>query len=121
MKKSFIIGKSEKGDAFVCIDWLNNIFLMCPFREKVKQMFYHAYDSYVANAFAFDELKPITCEGMNTWGSFQLTTIDALDTLLVLGNYTEFERISNYVIQHLNFDQDINVSVFETNIRGKQN
>ena len=81
-------------------------------------MFYHAYDNYLNNAFEFDELKPITCQGTNTWGSFQLTTIDALDTLVVLGNHSEFERISNYVTQNLNFDQDINVSVFETNIRG---
>lgn len=82
-------------------------------------MFYHAYDSYLHNAFEFDELKPITCEGMNTWGNFQLTTIDALDTLLMFGNYTEFNRITDYIIKNLDFNQDINVSVFETNIRGK--
>lgn len=81
-------------------------------------MFYHAYDGYIHNAFEYDELKPISCSGMDTWGSFQLTTIDALDTLIVLGNHSEFQRMSDYILKHIDFDQDINVSVFETNIRG---
>jgi hypothetical protein len=82
-------------------------------------MFYHAYNGYIDHAFDYDELQPISCSGMDTWGSFQLTTIDALDTLLVLGNYSEFKRISEYIVGHIDFDQDINVSVFETNIRGE--
>lgn len=34
-----------------------------------------------------------------------------------MGNYTEFQRVVNLLIQDTNFDRDINVSVFETNIR----
>ena len=53
--------------------------------------------------------------------SYSLTLIDALDTLAVMGNYTEFRRISNLLINKGEsfFDIDINVSVFETNIRSK--
>ncbi|KAH0619043.1 hypothetical protein JD844_018648 [Phrynosoma platyrhinos] len=52
--------------------------------ERVKSMFYHAYDNYLENAFPYDELRPLTCDGQDTWGSFSLTLIDALDTLLVM-------------------------------------
>lgn len=80
-------------------------------------MFYHGYDGYLRYAADYDELKPISCSGTNTWSSSSLTLIDALDTLIVMGNSTEFRRVSNYLINHVDFDKDINVSVFETNIR----
>ena len=55
----------------------------------------------------------------NVFFSFSLTLIDALDTLAVMGNYSEFRRVANLVIEKSDFDIDINASVFETNIRGK--
>lgn len=45
-----------------------------------------------------------------------VTLIDSLDTLVILGNYTEFKFAVNRLNQ-LNFDIDVNVSVFETCIR----
>lgn len=60
---------------------------------------------------------PFSCDGIDTWGSYSLTLIDSLDTLAVMGNFTEFRRVVNTLIQKSNFDSDINVSVFETNIR----
>lgn len=36
-----------------------------------------------------------------------------------MGNYTEFRRVAELVIDKMNFDLDINASVFETNIRSK--
>lgn len=89
------------------------------YREKVKQMFSHAYDNYLRSAFPYDELQPISCRGMDTWGSFSLTLIDALDTLAVMKNYTEFRRVVNTILSTADFNVNINVSVFETNIRGK--
>lgn len=64
-----------------------------------------------------DELLPLSCTGKKTWGGYSLTLVDSLDTLLVLGNVTEFERVSNFLFENLDFDMDVNVSVFETNIR----
>ncbi|XP_053311826.1 ER degradation-enhancing alpha-mannosidase-like protein 2 [Spea bombifrons] len=55
------------------------------YRDRVKSMFYHAYNNYLENAFPYDELRPLTCDGQDTWGSFSLTLIDALDTLLLFG------------------------------------
>ncbi|MBN3274662.1 EDEM2 protein, partial [Polyodon spathula] len=86
-------------------------------RERIKSMFYHAYNSYLENAYPYDELRPLTCDGQDTWGSFSLTLIDALDTLLVLGNKTEFRRVASVLQDNINFDSDVNASVFETNIR----
>lgn len=37
-----------------------------------------------------------------------------------MGNKTEFVRVADILIDMLDFDRDINVSVFETNIRGNQ-
>jgi mannosidase alpha-like ER degradation enhancer 2 len=80
-------------------------------------MFYHAYNSYINNAYPYDELKPITCSGFDTWGSYSLTLIDSLDMLIILSNRTEFERVIKLIEKNLDFNKDINVSVFETNIR----
>jgi len=87
------------------------------YREEVREMFSHSYESYLNNAYPYDELRPLSCDGLDTWGSYSLTLIDALDTLAVMGNYTEFQRVYSLVAERENFDSNINVSVFETNIR----
>uniref|UniRef100_A0A674EFN1 alpha-1,2-Mannosidase n=1 Tax=Salmo trutta TaxID=8032 RepID=A0A674EFN1_SALTR len=89
--------------------------LLC--EVKIKSMFYHAYNSYLDHAYPYDELRPLTCDGQDTWGSVSLTLIDALDTLLILGNHTEFQRVATLLQDTVDFDIDVNASVFETNIR----
>eukprot|EP00041_Stephanoeca_diplocostata_P028006 m.782188 g.782188 ORF g.782188 m.782188 type:complete len:983 (-) comp23289_c0_seq8:5021-7969(-) len=84
---------------------------------NVKRMFYHGYDSYLRYAFPKDELCPLTCSGKETWGAYALTLVDALDTLYILGNTTEFRRAVVEVTRNVDFAIDRNVSVFETNIR----
>ncbi|KAI5723370.1 hypothetical protein M8J76_005139 [Diaphorina citri] len=86
-------------------------------RDQVKDVFYHAYNGYLNCAFPYDELRPLSCDGIDTWGSYSLTLIDALDTLAIMGNYTEFARVVQLITERANFDTNINVSVFETNIR----
>ncbi|OWF50523.1 ER degradation-enhancing alpha-mannosidase-like protein 3 [Mizuhopecten yessoensis] len=98
-------------------------------RDKVLEMFRHAYDSYMNHAFPADELMPLSCKGRyrgtmpsrgdidDSLGNFTLTLIDTLDTLVVLGEIEEFEKAVHLVIEHAKFDSDIIVSVFETNIR----
>ncbi|KAH8395705.1 hypothetical protein KR222_009941, partial [Zaprionus bogoriensis] len=85
--------------------------------EDVRRMFQHAYDGYLRHAGNYDELRPLTCDGHDTWGSYSLTLIDALDTLATMGNFTEFRRVHTLLVEKMNFNRDINVSVFETNIR----
>ncbi|XP_050530017.1 ER degradation-enhancing alpha-mannosidase-like protein 2 isoform X2 [Daktulosphaira vitifoliae] len=84
---------------------------------EVKEMFEHAYFGYMNHAYPFDELRPLTCDGVDTWGSYSLSLIDALDTLIVMGHHDEFNKAVEYLKLNVTFDADINVSVFETNIR----
>ena len=87
-------------------------------RRKTKAMFTHAYDAYMTHSFPHDELTPLSCGGDDSfYGGLSLTLIDALDTLVVFGNRTEFVRAVELVALIPNFDRDISVSVFETNIR----
>ena len=31
-------------------------------------MFHHAYDGYLKYAYPYDELRPLSCDGHDTWG-----------------------------------------------------
>lgn len=46
-----------------------------------------------------------------------MTLIDALDTLVVMGNKSEFQRAVKLVVDNISFDKDSIVQVFEVNIR----
>lgn len=43
---------------------------ICLNRDRIKSMFYHAYNSYLENAYPYDELRPLTCDGQDTWGRY---------------------------------------------------
>merc|ERR1712079_371813 len=78
-------------------------------REEVREMFQHSYNSYLEHAYPYDELRPLSCDGVDTWGSYSLTLIDALDTLAVMGNHTEFRRVYTLLSESKNhFDANIN-------------
>lgn len=47
-------------------------------------------------------------------GNFSLTLVDTLDTLVVVGEFDEFERAVRLVADTVRFDSDLIVSVFET-------
>ncbi|XP_031780380.1 ER degradation-enhancing alpha-mannosidase-like protein 3 [Nasonia vitripennis] len=98
-------------------------------KEEAKDMFYHAYNAYMDNAYPADELMPLSCKGRyrgsepdrgdidSTLGNFSLTLVDTLDTLVVIGDLEEFENAVKLVIKDVTFDTDVIVSLFETNIR----
>ncbi|KAK4798387.1 hypothetical protein SAY86_030713 [Trapa natans] len=56
-------------------------------RDKVREMFYHAFDGYMEHALPQDELRPMSCTGDDTLGSYALNLIDSLDTLALLGDH----------------------------------
>uniref|UniRef100_A0A8C2JR56 alpha-1,2-Mannosidase n=1 Tax=Cyprinus carpio TaxID=7962 RepID=A0A8C2JR56_CYPCA len=80
-------------------------------------------------AYPADELMPLSCRGRvrglepnrgdidDSLGKFSLTLIDSLDTLVLLNKLDEFEEAVKKTVQDVRFDNDIVVSVFETNIR----
>lgn len=68
-------------------------------RQDTRDLFYHGYHNYLANAFPEDELKPISCRpqtrnrdnpadiGLNdVLGNYSLTLIDSLSTLAILAS-----------------------------------
>uniref|UniRef100_A0A8C1HCB7 alpha-1,2-Mannosidase n=1 Tax=Cyprinus carpio carpio TaxID=630221 RepID=A0A8C1HCB7_CYPCA len=81
------------------------------------------------HAYPADELMPLTCRGRvrglepsrgdidDALGKFSLTLIDTLDTLALLNKTVEFEEAVRRVVADVRLDNDIVVSVFETNIR----
>lgn len=81
------------------------------------------------NAFPDDELKPLSCSGRSrslhqgrgdidlALGNFSLTLIDSLDTLFILDEINQFEEGVTLLLENVNFDRDVTVSLFETNIR----
>ncbi|XP_065876431.1 alpha-mannosidase I MNS5 [Euphorbia lathyris] len=101
-------------------------------RERVRKMFYHAYENYLTYAFPHDELKPLTksfTDSLSELGNLKLehlpqdyngsalTLIESLSSLVILGNYTEFERAVLWLSENLTFDVDARVNLFECNIR----
>jgi len=95
-------------------------------REEVREMFYHAYRNYLEHAFPDDELKPLACTGRkregrgnldDILGGFALTLIDSTDTLIVMGEIDDFRVAVNRIINTVSFNNNVTVSVFETNIR----
>ncbi|KAF6776193.1 hypothetical protein AHF37_04001 [Paragonimus kellicotti] len=98
-------------------------------RAQIREMFLHGYMSYKENAFPADELMPLSCKGRarntetsrgdldDALGNFSLTMIDTLDTLFLFNELDEFEHAVRAVVDSVSFDSDIEVSVFETNIR----
>lgn len=101
-------------------------------RGKVVEMFYHAYDNYMAYAFPHDELKPLTkgfTDSLSELGNLNLehlpqdyngsalSLVESLSSLVVLGNLTEFDRGVSWLSENLTFDVDARVNLFECNIR----
>eukprot|EP00937_MAST-01D_sp_MAST-1D-sp2_P005432 g5432.t1 len=97
-------------------------------RRRVRGFFYHAFQNYKDHAYPLDELKPISCEGRrwdrrergtldDSLGGYAMTMVDALDTMVVLGDVKLFRRSVAEVERDVSFDRDAIISVFEATIR----
>ncbi|KFD52313.1 hypothetical protein M513_06876, partial [Trichuris suis] len=98
--------------------------------NATKDMFYHAYNSYMRYAMPKDELDPINCVGRgpdrshpenininDVLGDYSLSLIDSVTTLALMGNASEFRRAVRLIIENVNFAKDSIVQVFEVTIR----
>ncbi|CAG0912538.1 unnamed protein product [Notodromas monacha] len=98
--------------------------------QAAKEMFYFGYDNYMTHAFPLDELNPILCSGRgpdyenpsnininDVLGDYSLSLLESLGTLAIMGNSTEFRRAVGLVIQHVSFNKNNTVQVFEASIR----
>ncbi|KAK9826719.1 hypothetical protein WJX81_001107 [Elliptochloris bilobata] len=106
--------------------------LQAQLRRDAVDMFAHGYDNYMRHAFPHDELKPLSLSYTDSLGELgnlnmerlsanyegvALTLVDALSTLAVMGNASEFAWAVRWLSANLDFDADVRVNVFEVNIR----
>ncbi|KAK2504385.1 hypothetical protein MC885_003196 [Smutsia gigantea] len=104
--------------------------LRAQMRDLARGMFVFGYDNYMAHAFPQDELNPIHCRGPepdrgnpsnlninDVLGNYSLMLVDALDTLAIIGNSSEFQKAVKLVINTISFDKESTVQVFEATIR----
>lgn len=81
------------------------------------------WKNYEKYAWGENELKPISKTGHSAgiFGSRQTklgaTIVDGLDTMYLMGYMDEYRRGRDWIIQHLDFNIDADVSAFEINIR----
>lgn len=85
---------------------------------RVKAEFLHAWNGYKQYAWGHDELKPLGKKPFDWYGqSLLMTPVDALDTLVLMGLNKEADEDRALIDSKLDFDKDIDVKVFEINIR----
>lgn len=86
--------------------------------NHVKNAMKHFWKGYEKCAFGYDELKPITCNGINNWGGLGMTIVDSLDTLYLMDLKDELIKAERWLMDNLNFNlvhQEL--QVFEITIR----
>lgn len=85
---------------------------------EVKAEFMHAWRGYRKYAWGHDELLPLSRKPRDWYGKpLLMTPVDALDTLILMGEKQEADAARELIATKLDFDQDISVKNFEITIR----
>jgi ER degradation enhancer, mannosidase alpha-like 2 len=86
--------------------------------ERVKAEFLHAWDGYRQYAWGHDELRPLSKQPFDWYGtSLLMTPVDALDTMILMGLTKQADETRHLIDTQLSFDKDIYVKNFEITIR----
>jgi len=86
--------------------------------QQVKQEFLHAWRNYRRYAWGHDELQPLSKTPRDWYGkSLLMTPVDALDTLILMGEKQQADTARQLIDRRLSFDKDIYVKNFEITIR----
>jgi hypothetical protein len=87
-------------------------------QAKVRAEFLYSWKAYEKYAWGHDELRPLSKQPKDWYGeSLLMTPVDSLDTLLLMGFNDEADKAKTLIVDHLSFDKDISVKVFEITIR----
>jgi mannosidase alpha-like ER degradation enhancer 2 len=86
---------------------------------RVKAEFQHAWRGYKAHAWNHDDLNPVSRTPRDWYppNVIYMTPVDSLDTMLIMGLTTEANEAKQVILDHLTFDLDASVQVFEITIR----
>jgi mannosidase alpha-like ER degradation enhancer 2 len=86
--------------------------------ERIKEACRHAWQGYLKYAMGYDELRPLSERGHNWYAqSLLFTPVDAFDTFILMGMPEEAEVAKALILHNLDFARDMEVQVFEVNIR----
>ncbi|MGE5242870.1 MAG: glycoside hydrolase family 47 protein [Betaproteobacteria bacterium] len=85
---------------------------------QVKAELLRAWRTYERDAWGHDELRPLTHTPYDWYGeSLDMTPVDALDTLILMGLDREAGEARRLIDETLSFDRNIYVKTFEIDIR----
>jgi len=85
---------------------------------QIRAQFLHAWNSYHQYAWGHDELRPLSNQPFDWYGtSLYMTPVDALDTMIVMGLTPQADEARHLIDTQLSFDKDIYVKNFEITIR----
>jgi len=86
--------------------------------EAVKNEFRHAWQGYCQYAWGHDALKPLSRSGHDWYAeSLVMTPVDAFSTMKIMALDAEARSAKQLIFERLSFDKDMEVQVFEVNIR----
>ncbi|KAK0922427.1 mannosyl-oligosaccharide alpha-1,2-mannosidase [Friedmanniomyces endolithicus] len=86
--------------------------------EKVREAFRVSFADYEKHAWGDDEYHPVAKTGKKMVpNGLGWIIVDALDTMMLMNLTTELEHSRQWIHNNLTYDQDHDVSTFETTIR----
>ncbi|KAJ5678649.1 Mannosyl-oligosaccharide 1-2-alpha-mannosidase [Penicillium macrosclerotiorum] len=87
-------------------------------REKVRDVFKISWDGYEKEAWGFDEYNPVSGKNRNmVKDGMGWIIVDALDTMILMNLTSQVRHAREWISTSLRYDQDHDVSTFETTIR----
>lgn len=87
-------------------------------RLAIRDAFQRSWTAYKSQAWLYDELRPVSGGGRNTFGGWAATLVDALDTMWIMGLYAEFYEAAAAAAQiDWGNTTESAANMFETTIR----
>ncbi|KAL9050120.1 MAG: hypothetical protein Q9162_006826 [Coniocarpon cinnabarinum] len=87
-------------------------------RDRVRDAFKISWAAYEQHGWGLDEYHPLSQTGRQMVpNGMGWIIVDALDTMMIMNLTTELSHARDWIQSSLNYDQDHDVSVFETTIR----
>ncbi|KAF2316697.1 hypothetical protein GH714_042038 [Hevea brasiliensis] len=88
-------------------------------QQKVKEAFIHAWSGYKKYAMGYDELVPLSQRGVDGLGGLGATSMDALDTAMIMGANEVVSEAGSWIETHLSnrIAEKGQVNLFDTAIR----
>ncbi|KAI2625137.1 family 47 glycosyl hydrolase [Xylaria nigripes] len=105
---TWLTSSSEPGKP---VDWLSR-------RQRVVEAFTLSFDAYSRYAWGYDEYHPVSRRGKQMAPSgMGWIIVDSLDTMILMNLTSHVDHARDWIANSLTYNQDQDVSTFETTIR----